>query len=241
MRLNFSTSLIIFSDSVKIFVNVLRNRNNLGRQLRLNLEEVLLVIIRDEVYGQTKMTETTRSTNSVKVGLSITRKIKVYNDVDGLDIDTSGEDVRADQASSLTILEIMINPVSVLLLHLRMNIEARITHLSNLLGKQLNSLSILTENDSLVDVELGKKCIQTMNFFFLLEVRIVLSDTLQGELVHEVDEFGVWDVLFLEAFDGHWVSSREERNLLLCRHQINDLGNYNLEIVRKELVNFIQN
>lgn len=154
----------------------------------------------------------------MKIGLSITRKIKVYDDVDGEDIDTSCEDVRADEATRLTILEIMIDPISILLLHFGVDVEARITHLSDLLGKQLYSLRVLTENDGLINVELRKKCIQTVDFLFFLKVCIVLGNTFQCQLVHQVDKLGFWHVLFLETFDGDWVCGREERNLLLRWH-----------------------
>jgi hypothetical protein len=46
----------------------------------------------------------------------------------------------------------MVNSASVLLLHFRMNVEARISQLRNFLGKELNSLGIFTEDDGLVDI-----------------------------------------------------------------------------------------
>ena len=60
---------VYLSDSVKILVNILRDRIDLGLQLVLNLEKLMLVVLSDEVDGETKVTETTRATDSVKIGL----------------------------------------------------------------------------------------------------------------------------------------------------------------------------
>ena len=56
------------------------------------------------------MSETARSTDSMQVSLSIPWEIEVYHDIDREDIDTSGEDVRADQATRFSIFEVVINP-----------------------------------------------------------------------------------------------------------------------------------
>jgi hypothetical protein len=56
------------------------------------------------------VTETTGSTDSVQVGLSIPWEVKVDDDVDRHDIDTTGKDVCADKASCFTVFEVVINP-----------------------------------------------------------------------------------------------------------------------------------
>ena len=61
----------------------------------LDLEEVLLVILSDEVYGQSKMTESTRSTDSVKVCLRIPRVIEVDYHIHRHDVDTTSEEISA--------------------------------------------------------------------------------------------------------------------------------------------------
>jgi hypothetical protein len=89
----------------------------LSVQLILNLEEVLLIVICNEVNCKTKMTKSSRSTYSVKVCFGESRKVKIDDYIDSLNIDTSGKDVSADKASGFTILEVMVNSASVLLLH----------------------------------------------------------------------------------------------------------------------------
>lgn len=51
----------------------------------------------------------------------------------------------------------MENPVSVLLIHLGMNVEAGVAELGDLLGKQFHSLGRVTEDDRLVDLQLENK------------------------------------------------------------------------------------
>lgn len=101
----------MISHSVKIFVNVLWNGDNLSWQLRLNLEKILLIIVGDEVDGQTEVTESSWSADSMQVGLSVVREVEVYHNVNGNDIDTSREDVGAYETTCLSILEVMVDPI----------------------------------------------------------------------------------------------------------------------------------
>jgi len=106
------------SHSVQVLVDVLRNRADLAVEFFLNLEQVGLVVFSDEVDGDTEMSKTTRSTDSVEMGLCILREIEVDDNIHTLDVDTSCEKISANQASSLSILEVMIDTISVALLHL---------------------------------------------------------------------------------------------------------------------------
>ena len=54
----------------------------------------------------------------MEIGFRKSWKVEVDDHIHGLDIDTSGENVSANEASGFTILEIMINSASVILLHL---------------------------------------------------------------------------------------------------------------------------
>ena len=54
-----------------------------------------------------------------------------------------------------------------------------------------------------------------MELFFLLEVGIELSETLQREFIGESDEFGVWHVFLLEISDLNWISCTVHEDLLL--------------------------
>lgn len=51
------------------------------------------VVISDEIDSNTQMTESTRSANTVQVGLGHFREIEVDDHVDGLDINTTSKQV----------------------------------------------------------------------------------------------------------------------------------------------------
>ena len=79
-----------------------------------------------------------------------------------------------------------------------------------------------------------------MKLLALLQVRIVLSDSLESQLLHQIDELRRGDVLGLELLNLHGVGSREEHNLLVLGHDLDDLGDDALEVNRQQFVDFIQ-
>jgi len=101
--------LTFSSYRVKIFVNILRDGNDLRIKLRFNIEQILLIRVSDEVDCKTQMTKTTGSTNSVKIGLCISWEVKIDDDVNGEDINTSGKNVRTNQAPCLTIFVVVVD------------------------------------------------------------------------------------------------------------------------------------
>ena len=152
--LRYCATVVLDSDSVKVLVDILGDRVDLGLQLILDFEQLVLVLLSNEIDGEAEVAETTRATNSMQVGLRVFGEIKVDNDVHRHDIDTTGEQVSAHKAASLADLEVVINPITVTLLHLGVNVEAGIPQLRDLLGQQLYSLGRITENNGLSDVQL---------------------------------------------------------------------------------------
>lgn len=100
------------------------------------------------------MTESTRSANTMQIGLGHFREVEVNNHVDSLDVNTASEQVRADQVTTSTIAEVVEDSVAVLLTHLGVDVEARIAEFGDLLGEQLDSLCRVTEDDRLIDLQL---------------------------------------------------------------------------------------
>ena len=66
----------------------------------------------NKIDGSSFSTESPGTPDSVEVGLSILWEVEVYHHVHGLDVDTSGENVCADQASSLSVLEVVEYPIN---------------------------------------------------------------------------------------------------------------------------------
>ena len=97
------------SDSVQVLIDVLRDWLNLGRQFILNLEHVILVVFGDEIEGETEMTESARATNSVEVGVGGAGEVEVDDDVHGLNVDTSREEISAHKAPGLSVAEVVVD------------------------------------------------------------------------------------------------------------------------------------
>lgn len=135
-------------------VNDGRDRLDLGAEFLLDPVEVVPVIGRDQVDRETEVTVTARTTDPVQVRLGRFRKIKVDDDVDGLDVDTAGEQVGADEVAADAVAEVVEDAVAVRLEHARVRVEARVAEFGNLLGEELDPVRRVAEDDRLVDLEL---------------------------------------------------------------------------------------
>ena len=105
-------------------------------------------------YFQTVRSPSTAA-NPVQVGLSHLGEVKVDDDVDGLDVDTPGEEIAADQVSAKASSEVVEDSITVSLGHLGVDVVAGVAQLSDLLGQELYSLCGVTEDNALQVKELG--------------------------------------------------------------------------------------
>ena len=95
-----------------------------------------------------------------------------------LDIDTTSEQVGADEVSAESLSEIMEDAVSMLLIHARVDVETRVSQVGDLLGQQFHSLNFhrsnflidasaylgrVAEDNWLVDLQLWEKRIQAVD------------------------------------------------------------------------------
>ena len=126
------------------------------------------------------MSKPTTSSDPVKISLAVSGEIEVNHDVHGLNIDSSRAEIRADETPAFALSEAVENVISLFLGHLGMNEVARVPKLNNLLSQQLHSHRRIAENDSLCDVQLSEKSVQAVHLVLLIDVAIVLSDSLEG-------------------------------------------------------------
>ena len=127
-------------------------RHDLRAQLLLDLVQVEPVLVRDEVDRQTQVSKTTTTTDTVKVCLRVLGEVEVDDDVDGLDIDTAGKEVGADEVTTLAVAEVVEDAVTMGLKHLCVRVEARVAELGDFLGQELDSVRRVAEDDRLVDL-----------------------------------------------------------------------------------------
>ncbi len=111
---------------VKGTINGVRNGLNFRPQFLLDPVQVEPVLVCDKVDGKTEVSETPTTADTVKIRFRILREVEVDDDVDGLDIDTTGEKVRADKISAHAITEVVENAITMALKHLGMGVEARV-------------------------------------------------------------------------------------------------------------------
>jgi len=113
---------------------------NLASEFLLDLVQVEAIFPRDQVNCDTTVSITTRTTNSVEVGLGVLGEVKVDDYIHRLNVDTASKEVRADQITADTVAEIVENPVPVVLEHARMRVVAREAKFCNLLCKQFHAI-----------------------------------------------------------------------------------------------------
>jgi uncharacterized protein with von Willebrand factor type A (vWA) domain len=71
----------------------------------------------------------------------------------------------------------MKDAIAVGLLHLGVNVVARVSQLGNLLGKELDAVDRVAKDDTLIDFEFGKERVQAVYLLALFDVGIELRDT----------------------------------------------------------------
>ena len=153
----------------------------------------------DQIDSKTKVTVTSGTADTMQVGLSVFGEVKVDDNVDSLDIDTTSEQVRADKITANTVAEVVEDAVTVLLGHASVGIETRIAKFSDLLGEQLNAVGGVAEDDRLVDLQLIEEGVQTVDLLLFFDESIVLGNTAESQFVHQVDLIRTIHVLILEA------------------------------------------
>ena len=100
------------------------------------------------------MPETTGPSDTVKVCFRIFGKVEIDNDVHGLDINASREEVRTDEVPTYAVAEIVEYAIAMRLKHFSVRVETGVAKLRDLLGQQLDSISGVTEDDRLVNLKL---------------------------------------------------------------------------------------
>jgi hypothetical protein len=183
--------------------------------------------------------ETARATNAVQVGLGALGEVEVDHHVHGLDINTTGKQIRAHQVSGGAVAELVEHAVSVWLLHLSMDVEATVAQLGDLLGQQLNAVHRVTEDNTLVDVELGEEGVEAVYFLLFLNKGVVLGNTAQSEFVHQVDDVCIGHELVLERLDGHREGGREQADLSVGLALANEGLEHLLELGAEQLVGLV--
>jgi hypothetical protein len=112
--------------------------------------------------------------------------------------------------------------------------------LGNLASEELNSLGRVAEDDGLTNFEFGHQRVQTVQLLLLLQIGVVLGNTLESQFVSQSDKGGIGHVLDAESVNLDRVSRRVHHDLAIRAHQLNDVLNRLFEIRGQQLVDFIE-
>jgi hypothetical protein len=124
---------------------------NLGAVELLNLSHHTNIICCDEVDGNTLSSETSTTTDSVNVVLTVCWKIVVDNQGNLLNIDTTCQQVSGDQNTGRTGSELLHNQVTLTLVHVSVHGgNSEITG-GELVGEPVDLSAGVAENDGLGD------------------------------------------------------------------------------------------
>lgn len=208
------------------------------------LENLLVLVVGDERDGDTLGTETTGTTDTVKVRVGVGRKIVIDRQVDALDIDTTTEDVGGDADALVEVLELLVAADTIfrvsyrpsprlwdrwdlplLLADTRVDSDGREVALAQELVKLRSTQGALDEDDDLVELELIEQLVELAVLLALLQRNAVLLETVQGQLGVLVDVVlgRVLHELLADGLDLVGEGGREHHDLLLLRRGTEDL------------------
>ena len=90
----------------------------------------------------------------MQIRLRVLGKVEVNHNIDGLNVDSTSQKIRADQIATNAITEVMENAISMRLDHFRMRVEAGIAKLGDLFGQKFYSISGVTKYNRLINLQL---------------------------------------------------------------------------------------
>jgi len=149
----------------------------------LNLAEDLLILLgADEADGHTLGTETTGTTDTVKVAVGIGGQVVVDGQVDTLNVDTTAEDVGGDTDALLEVLELLVALDTLLLADTGVHGDGGEVALPEKLVELGAAKSGLDEDNDLVVLQLVKEVVEFAVLLGLGELDVELLETVKGEL-----------------------------------------------------------
>jgi hypothetical protein len=157
------------------------------------VEDIAVFLGGNEGDSQTLGTETTRTTNTVKVGIGGSGHIVVDDNVDTFEVDTTTEDISGDKNTRLVFLEVVVHLQTFFLRHTTIDASRREVAFAEELVQFLATTNIVDKNDDLVEFESIQEIGKLAVLFRFSEFDVVLKKTVESEfgLIINVDFDGV--------------------------------------------------
>ena len=124
----------------------------------------------------------------MKIGIWLLRHVEVEDHIDLFNIDTAPEYVCGDHNTVLECLKVSVSLDSLILLQVTMNGDRGEVVLPEDGVKHLSTLYTLHENDHLVELQRVEEVDQLLDLLLLLDLQVVLLETMEGQLGLVVNE-----------------------------------------------------
>mmetsp|Transcript_109840 Transcript_109840/g.317569 ORF Transcript_109840/g.317569 Transcript_109840/m.317569 type:complete len:288 (-) Transcript_109840:444-1307(-) len=207
-----------------------------------DIAEVTNIAFREEVDSNSLTSETSRATDTVDVVFSVGREVKVDDQRNLLDIDTTGQKIRGDQDTGGTSAEFPHDNITFALVHISVHARDGEVALLHFLLQPVDLASGVAVDDSLGD---GQSLVQIAERLELpllsLNSNVELFNTLKGQLVlldQNTDGLPHKTLSHLQNIQRH--GSREQTNLDRLRKELENIINLILETTRKHFIGLIQ-
>ncbi len=222
--------------------HVHRHLTDFGSVKLFDITKVTDISFRKEVDGHTLTTETSGTTDTMDVVLSVGWKVKVDDQRNLLDIDTTSEQIGGDQNTGRTGTEFTHNDVTLSLVHISVHARDGKVTLLHLFLQPVDLASGVTVDNGLGNSQSLVQIAESFELpFFSVHSDVELLDTFQGQLVlldENTDRFAHEAIRDLEDIQGH--GGREKANLDLFGEELENVVDLLLETTRKHLIGLIQ-
>lgn len=172
----------------------------------------------------------------MQIGFCSLWEIKIDDNVHSLNVDTSGQQVRADQVTDFALSKFVKHLVSGQLGHFCVGVVTRVAQFGDFLGQQFDSVGGVTENDRLVDLQFAEKSVEAVQFLLFFNESVELRDTSQSQLIHQVDLIRLGQVFVHKRLDGIGKSGGEQKGLSALGKEGKNLCNDVSELSQQHLV-----
>jgi len=157
-----------------------------------SLHNVVIFLAWNERDGKTLGSESSCSTNSVEILVWLMWHVKINDDVDFFNINTSCEQVCCNQNSKFDLFELIINGISLFLWEISVACFSWESFFFDDLTKFFGILLLTCENNNLIELKAIKKINKFHDLLLFFKLNVILFETMQSEFFLFVDEKLIW-------------------------------------------------
>lgn len=218
------------SSAVQGLVDVFGHGVDLGVKFAFDFDDVLLVLLGDEVDGQSDLPVPAAAADAVQVDVGLVGEVEVDDHVDGLHVDAAGDEVGGDQSLELALAEAFEHPYALISLHVGVEVLVLVLLVVEFAGEGFGALVAAAEDDALVDDQLAVDLVDGPHLLPLVHQHVVVRQANQHQLVHHVYYLGARHELLLERSDPQWEGSRVHEHGALRTKMIDNVLDIAFEV-----------